>query len=172
MADAKKLKPLILQWEGGFVDDPVDTGGATNKGVTLKTFRRFYGRGASVEQLRRITDEQWLHIFRTGYWDRWRADEIVDQSVAEMLVDWVWCSGVHGIKNPQRVLGVAPDGVVGPITIGAVNDHPSPRELFRLIKRSRLDFIDRICRSNPADERFRKGWTNRIESFDYSDRQS
>lgn len=28
MADINKLKPFILKWEGGFVDDPADLGGA------------------------------------------------------------------------------------------------------------------------------------------------
>ena len=28
-----KLAPFILKWEGGFVNDPLDLGGATNKGV-------------------------------------------------------------------------------------------------------------------------------------------
>lgn len=35
MADVRKLKPFILKREGGFVDDPADLGGATNKGVTI-----------------------------------------------------------------------------------------------------------------------------------------
>lgn len=35
MADAKILKPFILSWEGGYVNDPNDLGGHTNKGVTL-----------------------------------------------------------------------------------------------------------------------------------------
>lgn len=37
MANINKLKPFILKWEGGFVDDPADLGGATNKGVTIGT---------------------------------------------------------------------------------------------------------------------------------------
>ena len=39
MADVDKLLPFILAWEGKFVDDPDDRGGATNMGVTLKTWR-------------------------------------------------------------------------------------------------------------------------------------
>ena len=39
MADVNKLLPFILKWEGGFVNDPADAGGATNKGVTIATWR-------------------------------------------------------------------------------------------------------------------------------------
>ena len=37
MADANILKPFVLVWEGGYVNDPRDKGGATNMGVTLAT---------------------------------------------------------------------------------------------------------------------------------------
>jgi len=39
MADVKKLAPFILKWEGGFVNDPDDLGGATNMGVTMATYK-------------------------------------------------------------------------------------------------------------------------------------
>lgn len=38
MANVNELTPLILKWEGGFVNDPDDLGGATNMGVTIDTF--------------------------------------------------------------------------------------------------------------------------------------
>lgn len=40
MADVRKLAPFILKWEGGFVNDPDDLGGATNMGVTIGTWNR------------------------------------------------------------------------------------------------------------------------------------
>ena len=40
MADVMKLAPFILSFEGGFVNDPDDRGGATNKGVTIATWRK------------------------------------------------------------------------------------------------------------------------------------
>lgn len=66
MACAELLVPFIRKWEGGFVDDPLDRGGATNCGITIGTFRQFYGPDRSVEDLRRMTYGQWLHIFREG----------------------------------------------------------------------------------------------------------
>lgn len=167
MAKAELLKPFILKWEGGFVNDPIDKGGATNKGVTIGTFRQFYGKGATVEQLKCITDEQWLHIFKAGYWDRWKADCITNQSVANILVDWVWASGVWGIKIPQRVLGVTEDGIVGEKTIAALNAQ-NPVDFFAKIKTERIKFVDDIVRRNPEQVRFIKGWKNRINEFNFS----
>lgn len=39
MAKIDVLLPFILKWEGGFANDPADAGGATNKGVTIATWR-------------------------------------------------------------------------------------------------------------------------------------
>lgn len=41
MADVKELAPFILKWEGGFVNDPDDLGGATNMGVTISTYEAY-----------------------------------------------------------------------------------------------------------------------------------
>ena len=50
MADVKKLAPFILKWEGGFVNDPDDLGGATNMGVTI-AMRRIVERKAILNRL-------------------------------------------------------------------------------------------------------------------------
>lgn len=98
------------------------------------------------------------------YWDRWKADQIVNQSVANILVDWVWASGVHGIKRPQKILCVAVDGIVGSRTLAAVNARDA-KELFYAIKADRIKFIDEICKARPANEKFRRGWMNRINNL-------
>ena len=166
MADYRKLKPFILRWEGGYINDQADLGKQTNKGVTLSTYRSVFGKNKTVRDLKKITDEQWEFIFKKFYWDKWEADEIKDQNVANILVDWLWCSGSYGIKIPQRVLGVDVDGIVGPKTIAAVNARDG-RELFDNIKQERKDFIDRICQTRPQNKKFKNGWLNRINSLDY-----
>ena len=75
-------------------------------------------------------------------------------------------SGVHGVKIPQRLLGVTVDGIVGPKTIAAVNAR-NPRELFDMIKIARFDFIEDICRKRPANNKFKRGWMNRINDLKF-----
>ncbi len=94
MASAKKAIPNILRWEGGYSSHSADTdGGCTMKGITLITFRRYYGKGKTCDDLKRITDDQWYHIFRAGYWDRLNGDKIENQSIADLCVDMCWGSG-------------------------------------------------------------------------------
>lgn len=168
MADYIKLKPFILRWEGGYVNDPLDRGGATNKGVTLATFKQVYGSNKTAEDLKQMTEAQWNHIFKKFYWDRWRADEINSQSVANIVVDWVWASGIHGIKRVQRLLGVVADGIVGTKTLTALNSQDS-KTLFDRIKEDRIVFVNNIVLANPPQKRFLKGWLNRINSIKYED---
>lgn len=170
MADVNKLAPFILQWEGGFVNDPDDLGGATNKGITLSTYESFCRRKGypkpTVERLKNISRTDWIEILKTMYWDKWKADQIMNQSVANILVDWVWASGGYGIKRPQKILGVKVDGIVGSLTISAVNACDS-RELFYAIKSDRIKFIDEICESRPVNNKFKRGWLNRINAIKF-----
>lgn len=166
MAKAELLVPKILRWEGGFVNDPDDAGGATNKGVTIATFRKFYGADATVAQLQKITDQQWLHIFRVGYWEKFRADEIEDQSIANICVDWLYNSGIVAIKRVQKIVGVEDDGIVGAKTIAAINKREAD-PLFYQIRAARIAFVETIARNKPSQRKFLQGWKNRILSFDY-----
>jgi hypothetical protein len=171
MADINQLIPLLFRWEGGYVNDPVDLGGPTCRGVTLKTWQTHgydkTGDGIIDEtDLKRIRQEEVVkYILRPHYWNRWRADEINSQAIANILVDWVWGSGEYGITFPQGILGVAMDGIVGPETLAAVNHFPDQEALFEKIKQTRRAFFNMICIDRPANKRFLKGWLNRLNSF-------
>lgn len=172
MADVGKLLPYILKWEGGFVDDPLDRGGATNKGVTISTWRRCgYDKDGDgdidVDDLRLLTKDDVLNrVLKPHYWDRWIADRINNQSVANILVDWVWGSGAHGIRIPQRMLGLDDDGIVGPKTLAAVNSADSS-SLFKLIRTERREFLYRIVERDATQKRFINGWLNRLNGLIY-----
>lgn len=172
MAQLELLAPWILAWEGGFANVPGDRGGATNMGVTIATWRSVgYDKDGDgdidVDDLRLLTrDDVVERVMRPHYWDRWQADRIKDQSVANLLVDWVWASGAHGIKKPQAMLGVAADGIVGPKTLAALNAR-EPRELFAKLHALRTQFINNIVRANPSQKKFLRGWLRRLNSIQY-----
>jgi lysozyme family protein len=189
MARCENLVRFILKWETGvsdermaneplfekakkkgFANDPSDLGDATMCGITLKTYTEYRKRKGltkpTVEDLKAISYGEWLEILKTMFWDRWKADQIQSQSVANFLVDWVWASGVYGIKLPQKVLNVSIDGVVGPKTLAAINEK-DPAIVFGLMKQERIDYTERICKSRPQNRKFRTGWLNRINDLKY-----
>lgn len=173
MADVNKLVPHILKWEGGFVNDPDDLGGATNKGVTFKTYKLYRKRKGlpipSIGDLKRLSNDEFTDILKTMFWDSCRADEINSQSVANAIVDWAWHSGTTtAAKEIQRVLGVKADGIIGNITLSTINSQ-SPLPLFGKIKAARVKYIERICKSRPENQKYYRGWMNRINDLQYEE---
>ena len=171
MATINLLTPKILKWEGRtFTDDPTDRGGATKDGVTLNTWK---AQGydidrdgdIDVDDLKLIQDKDFEFILKV-YWNRWKADQIINQSIANILVDWVWGSGKWGIIIPQRILGLVEDGIVGNKTLAAVNS-ANQKDLFTTIKTARTKFLNDIVTRDPSQQRFIKGWLNRLNDFNF-----
>lgn len=166
MADYKELIPIVKKYEGGWAGN-IDGKTCTNQGITLETFRRYFGRAKTCNDLRKITDDQWEHIFIKGYWSKWKADSIESQAIANLLVDWVFTSGLYGIKYPQGVLGVKVDGVVGEKTLAAINNHPDKKHLFKLLWERRKKHFESIASKNPSKKKFLRGWLRRLDAFKY-----
>lgn len=185
MAKIEGIIPHIIKWETGvkqnlneplealferarkkgFANDPLDNGGATQTGVTLATYKDYCKKNGisepTVENLKNIPYTTWRDILKSMYWDRWQADKINSQAVANMLVDWVWASGKWGIRKPQELLGVKVDGIVGNKTLAAVNGR-GEIVLFYQLREQRLAYHERIVNGNPSQGKFLKGWNNRV----------
>jgi lysozyme family protein len=148
----------VLVHEGGWADHPKDPGGATMKGVTLTTFRRYFGEGRSKDELREITDEQLNQIYRAGYWEKCHCNELpggVDYSVFDAAVN----SGPgRGAKWLQGAVGATQDGAIGAKTLTKVKEY-NPLEIIENICDRRLTFLRNL--SNWST--FGKGWDERVE---------
>jgi len=147
----------ILRHEGGYVDHPRDPGGCTNLGITLATYRAHVSRGATCADVRGLTRATAARIYRRKYWDLVRGDDLaagLDLAVFDFAVN----SGpARAAKFLQRLLGVAADGIIGPVTLEAAERH-DPRHLVRQLCQRRLSWLQRLRHWST----FGRGWSRRV----------
>ncbi len=148
----------VLKHEGGWADHPKDPGGATMKGVTIGTYAQFKGRKVTKDELRNISDAELQAIYRRGYWDKVRGDDLpggLDMVAFDAAVN----SGPsRGAKWLQEALGVAADGKIGPATLEAARAQYAPAVIERAVG-FRLAFLKRLKTWGT----FGRGWQRRVD---------
>ena len=168
MASFDIFSPFLRSWEGGFVNNPNDPGGATNCGITMATWTAYckrHGMTANVSTLKAMSPAVWKDIMKSGYWDKVSAGGIKCQGVANMVADWAVNAGVvTAAKALQRACGAKPDGVVGTKTLLAVNE-ANPAIVFRALRAARLEYYENLAKRKPALKQFLAGWERRVKSI-------
>lgn len=166
MSRATICIPRILKHEGGFVDDPRDAGGATNRGVTIGTLRSLGmdidGDGdIDVADIKALSEAQAVTIYKRFYWDAVQADLLpvgLDYVLADFAVN---CGPKRAAEHLQKALGMKPDGTIGPQTLSKAKAG-NVRALINAICDSRLNFM-RGIRGGKDWAAFGKGWSRRVE---------
>lgn len=164
----------IIRVEGGFVDDPDDSGGATNYGITEQVARD-YGYQGSMKDLPKTLATQ---IYGEIYWDALSLStiEILSPSIAEEIADTSVNQGVDRAASfLQRSLNVlnskgklypdiAVDHDVGPATLRALSDYLAYRGnkgetvLLRMLNSLQGAFYVKLSERREKDETFIFGW--------------
>lgn len=156
-ANFRQALPLVLKHEGGFVNHPSDPGGATNKGITLGTYRQYVKKNGTVADLKAITDEEVAKVYKLFYWDAVKGDQL-SAGVDYAMFDFAVNSGPgRAIKFLQHIAGVAQDGVLGPVTVAAVSAL-APEKVVNQLCDDRLAFLKRLS----IWSTFGKGWGRRV----------
>lgn len=152
----------ILKWEGGYSNDPGDSGGPTNLGITQKDLSDWLGRQASIQDVKDMSLDTATAIYRKRYWDPLLCDQL-QVAIALMTFNCGVNSGVsRGAKFLQQTLnrqnaGIDEDGEVGPLTIAAaakVN-----------VKQAVIDYAsiyESFYRGLGNFGTFGRGWLNRL----------
>jgi lysozyme family protein len=153
--------PRVLAHEGGYVNDPHDLGGATNKGITFRVYDAYRTRkGLPTRDVRDLSAAELQDIYRLQYWNAVKGDEL-PPGLDYVLFDGAVNSGPsQSIKWLQRALGnVVVDGQIGEATLAAVAEHGDPVRLIDAVCERRMTYLQAL-RTWP---RFGKGWTKRVD---------
>lgn len=161
---------FTLKEEGGYVDDPRDSGGATLQGVTQAAYDIWRDiQRLPRRDIRGMTDSEKMTIYHDNYWLPGRCDRL-PMLVSVAHLDWVVNHGVRGAtKTLQQTLGFtgdAVDGSAGPDTFIAVAGITDPRAFATSYNINRRQWYrDRIA-EKPDQVAFLKGWLGRCDRLD------
>jgi lysozyme family protein len=157
----ERLVGMILNHEGGYVNDPVDPGGETKYGISKRTY--------PYVDIKNLTVDQAKDIYYRDWWKPLRCPEIKHDRIAQKHLDTSINVGPrNGVRILQRALcdvgeAVVVDGIIGPKTLAATN-RTDPDKLLATMRYQQAQFYKRIINRNPELARFERGWMNRANS--------
>lgn len=114
---------IVLRHEGGLADNPSDPGGITNYGISRRSYPNLDIAG--------LTREQAAEIYYRDWWCRYGYGRLPDQ-IAIKLMDLAVPAPAAAHRSLQRaarangIQGLADDGILGPLTIAAVQRCEEP----------------------------------------------
>lgn len=193
------MADFLIAWgeleihEGGYVNDPVDRGGETYRGIA----RNFHGDWPGWEKIDRTrrehpadfvdrieADEELYNLtrefFREKFWNTVRGDDISNQHIANKVFDTAVNQGVSTSskylqeslnllnRNGNNYPDIAVDGSIGPATLEALDqfmklEEGRPDYLLKLLNLMRGCRYLEIMRKDKSQERFARGWLNRVD---------
>jgi lysozyme family protein len=176
-----KISATILRHEGGFVNDPNDSGGATNKGIAWNTWQAYakedLGMEPTLENLKAITDDQARVIYLNRYWQPQGFCDIMNERVALMIYDWTITSGgavneVKKVLNASFANTLKSGSQITTEMTSAINSIENQDDLTDKIADSRKKYYTALAYKadgKPSkNHKFLKGWLSRVDDcLDY-----
>lgn len=155
---------FVLKWEGGFVDDPDDRGGRTNKGVTQGTYDIYLKRKSQPpKDVLHISEGEVADIYRSMYWKGAKCDLLRDKLAFCHFDTAVNMGPRRAVRIVQRATGCAEDGIFGPATQKACEACDLGEALISYCEIR--GGLYRTFASRPKQQKFLRGWMNRLNSL-------
>lgn len=187
----EKSLEFSLQMEGLYCDEPGDAGGETYRGVArvyhphwagwelIDSYKQQLGLSSPVpkqfwKKLNSVlgvdeTLQEYVYgFYKESFWDALGCDYFVE-AIAHLLLDFGINSGLsRGIKHLQKAIvgcgtNVTVDGKIGKQTINACNKL-DPNCICEYMLQDREAFYRAIVANKPSQEKFLRGWINRVNS--------
>jgi lysozyme family protein len=148
----------VLAHEGGYVNDPLDSGGETNFGISKRSYPHL--------DIRNLTRDDAKEIYRRDFWEANNFDMIASPKIASKMLDLAVNMGggranmiLQTAYNEISPDDLDVDGRLGPKSISAVNEHPFPDLLLATLKLKAIAYY--LSLRSP---RFLAGWIKRALS--------
>mgnify|MGYP001178117369 CR=1 FL=1 len=164
----KKVVARTLRWEGGFVDNPNDPGGRTNKGITQKEYTRYLTeKGRPPADVKEISDDDVTNIYYNDYFLQVHSNLFANN----IKVQWkVFDIGVNmgvtrALKFVQTCIAVVADGQFGAKSEAALIEYQQlpdwGESMMESLVTRQAERYKYLAVTNPKLEVFLKGWLRR-----------
>jgi len=172
MADFNQAYKIMQSHEGGYGNDPDDPGGETYKGIARNIHSKWLGWHI-IDLLKRERDfpsnlERHAELqnevetfYEIQFWNRISGSLISDQAVANSIFDFAVNAGVNTSATlAQMVSGTKADGVIGPLSVEAINSVPTDHFLAAFTVAKIARYIN-IVKKRPSSRKYFYGWVCR-----------
>ena len=153
--DYKEIISQVLKHEGGYVNDPTDMGGETNFGITKRWYPDL--------DIKNLTKEDAIEIYKKDYWDRYKLDEM-PTNLQHIYFDMVVNMGARNAGKIMQKACIAKgcdievDGIVGGGTRKAIKNCNLEHDR---VKAYRIKYYCDLINAKPEQEKFFYGWVRR-----------
>lgn len=190
MANFNTAFNLTMGHEGGYANNPLDTGGETYKGIarnhnpnwlgwqTIDSIKSKIGKSATVINTHAAKDltlqDQVKKIYKSNYWDTVNLDKVNYQDIANTLFDISVNMGFKvAAKFLQEALNLCNrngkeypdlliDGQIGNVTLSTLNNKANSKAVFNTINLLKGEKYIGIMRANKSQENFWASWLKRV----------
>lgn len=151
MTRFEKCMQIVFLNEGGYVNDPNDSGGETKYGICKRSYPHL--------NIKELTKDMAEIIYKRDFYDKMKIDMFDNELLALHLFDFGINAGIgRAIKKLQIVAGITQDGIIGLQTITKANT----RDLSLNYINARIEYYNLI--GVGKNTRFLAGWMNRVKN--------
>lgn len=187
MGNFEHAMSKLMEMEGGFANNPDDVGGMTYKGISRKFHPQWpgwervdlniknvprmspYGSSRYFAEVKHLNgmlgyNQQLQTQVEQFYFASFWRPNLLDRLQNSTIAAWIFCAvvnaGTHGARWAQVACGTHVDGIIGPLTIDALNMMETTEFVLKAraaALRHRLCVID----AKPEQKQFLKSWLSR-----------
>jgi lysozyme family protein len=139
---------VILQVEGGYVNDPSDPGGETKYGISKRAYPNI--------DIPNLTSNTASALYMRDYWTPLQCDKLPPKLRLSMMSFGVVAGVRTAIITLQSAVRAVPDGVLGPQTLAAIAQQDSQELLARFGAKQIVHYS-----TSPVASKYLDGWAYR-----------
>lgn len=162
---------IILEHEGGLVDNKNDPGGITNYGISLMFLKGIslpmadidHDGDVDADDIRKMTTSSASNLYKTYFWDKTGLEGVNNELLRLQLFDMGVNAGNRtSVKLLQILLQTVSDGIIGSATLSKIKSYNG--DIVSDYAKTRKNYYTNLTIQKPNLKEFLRGWINRVNT--------